>query len=99
MQNQFYFIIFQFLFIAPSSISTTLKKEISLKKNSLSSINKIQKKRKINPNLPMNTPIDSNIINGRRLPKINRHRSLSEPSTGVKKNPTSGDSAHTNVMC
>lgn len=47
---------------------------------------------------PKNTPNDNSTINGRRRPKLIRHRSLIEPSTGVKKNPISGDSAQTSVI-
>lgn len=49
--------------------------------------------------LPINMPIENNIINGLRRPKSKRHRSLSDPIIGVKKNPTSGDSAQTSVIC
>lgn len=49
--------------------------------------------------LPIKMPIENNIINGLRRPKLRRHRSLKEPMIGVKKNPTNGDSAQTRVMC
>lgn len=44
-------------------------------------------------------PIENNMMNGLRRPRFSRHRSLSEPIIGVKKNPTNGESAHTNVIC
>lgn len=38
-------------------------------------------------------------MKGRRRPIFNLHRSDKEPKMGHKKNPTSGDRAHTKVMC
>lgn len=52
----------------------------------------------VNEDIPKNTPIDNSIMNGRRRPRFKRHRSLTEPSMGVRKNPISGDRAHTSVM-
>lgn len=49
--------------------------------------------------LPSKTPIDIIKMKGRRLPKLKWHLSLREPSIGVRKNPISGDKAHTRVIC
>lgn len=38
-------------------------------------------------------------MKGLRLPKVDLHRSLNDPRTGVKKNPTRGDKAQTKVIC
>lgn len=43
--------------------------------------------------------MDKSIIKGLRRPMLSLQRSLIEPSTGVRKNPTNGDRAQTNVMC
>lgn len=48
--------------------------------------------------LPINTPIDIRIIKGRLRPRFEVHLSLSEPRSGVRKNPISGDSAQTSVI-
>lgn len=49
--------------------------------------------------LPRRTPSDMHKIKGRRRPRLRGQRSLRDPNIGVKKNPISGDSAQTSVMC
>ena len=50
-------------------------------------------------NSPRTTPTDRRMMNGLRRPRVDRHRSDTDPRIGVQKNPTSGDRHQIRVMC
>ena len=48
--------------------------------------------------LPRTMPMERSMTKGRRRPNLDRHRSLNDPSKGVRKNPIKGLRHQISVM-